>query len=188
MRQIHIPTIEGEKMIESEHCFVIVGANGSGKSHLGAYIEGENNNNTLRISAQRALTVPDFVTVKTERIAWNKIFYGDEKEANKGYKWNWGNATTTKLIDDYSSVMEAVFARIANEKGKYFDKCRSCEEKDETKPWTPQIITDIIIDIWNAVFPHRRIIFKDNTITAKTDKGEKYLAIQMSDGERVAVY
>ena len=188
MKQIQMPTIEGMKTVESEQCFVIVGANGSGKSHLGAYIEGKNNNNALRISAQRSLTVPDFVTVKTERIAWNKIFYGNEKEANKGYKWNWGNATTTKLIDDYNSVLEAVFARIANEKGGYFDECRICEDNDKSKPKTPQIIADKIIDIWNAVFPHRSIIIKDNTITAKTDKEEKYPANQMSDGERVAIY
>lgn len=187
MKQITFP-INGEEIsLQSEQSFVIIGANGSGKSHLGAYIENLDNNNVLRISAQRALTIPDFVTVRSEQIAWNQILYGNEKNKNKGYKWSFGNETT-KLVDDYNSVLEAVFARMTNEKDEYFKICRECEIQDIQKPNTPQIIADKIIDIWNAVFPHRGIIIKDNTIKAKTDKNEEYLANKMSDGERVAIY
>lgn len=52
-KKIYIPdTSTGKEEIESLQSFVIVGANGSGKSHLGAWIE-KNNQNVLRISAQR---------------------------------------------------------------------------------------------------------------------------------------
>ena len=187
MKQITLP-INGEEIsLQSEQSFVIIGANGSGKSHLGAYIEKSDNNNVLRISAQRALSIPDFVTVRSEQIAWNQILYGSEKDKNKGYKWSFGNETT-KLVNDYNSVLEAVFARMGNEKDEYFKICRKCETQGSQKPNTPQIIADKIIDIWNAVFPHREIIIKDNTIKAKTDKNEEYLANKMSDGERVAIY
>ncbi|MBR0503706.1 MAG: AAA family ATPase [Paludibacteraceae bacterium] len=188
MKKIYLPTNGADTQIESEHSFVIIGANGSGKSHLGAWIEKKNSTNTLRISAQRALSVPDYITIKNETTAWNKILYGNEKERNKGYKWEWGKKETTNLINDYESVLEAIFARMANEKDKYFNECRRCEEQGINKPNTPKIITDNIIDIWNTVFPHRSIIFHDNTIKAKTDNAQQYLAKQMSDGERVAIY
>ena len=188
MKEIKLPINGTVTSIQSGQSFVIIGANGSGKSHLGAWIEKSNPANTLRISAQRALSVPDYVTVKNETTAWNKIFYGNENEKNKGYKWEWGKKETTNLINDYESVLEAIFARMANEKDKYFNECRMCEEQGINKPNTPQIITDNIIDIWNTVFPHRSILFHDNTIMAKTDNDQQYLAKQMSDGERVAIY
>lgn len=42
--------------VSSTQSYVLVGANGSGKSHLGAWIE-KNNDKVLRISAQRALSI-----------------------------------------------------------------------------------------------------------------------------------
>lgn len=181
-----MPTIEGMKTVESEQCFVIVGANGSGKSRLGAYLELQNPPNTLRISAQRALSIPDIITVKGEESAFNKIHYGDEKEHNIQYKWRWGKSTTT-LVDDYASVLAAVFARIANEQKLYFNACRNSEINNLNKPPTPQIISDKIIDIWRTVFPHRDIIIEDNKVVA-SHEGNNYHAQNMSDGERVAIY
>ena len=58
-RKIKFPTLGDEFSVQS---YVIVGANGSGKSHLGAWIEN-NNENVLRISAQRALSIPDTITI-----------------------------------------------------------------------------------------------------------------------------
>ena len=188
MKEIKIPINGVVTSVLSEQSFVIVGANGSGKSRLGAWIEKLDNDYVLRISAQRALSVPDYVTVRNEKTAWNVILYGNDKNLDKGYKWSWGNETT-KLVNDYNSVLEAVFARIANEKDTYFNKCRQCEKQGVNKPQTPQIIEDKIIDIWNSVFPHRSIVLYDNTIKAITDEDkQQYLAKQMSDGERVAIY
>lgn len=186
MNQLIIPINGINTTIESEHSFVIVGANGSGKSHLGAYIESKNTNNTLRISAQRALSIPDIIAVKGEESAFNKVHYGNEKEHNNNYKWNWGKSTTT-LVDDYGSVLAAVFARITNEQKQYFDACRRSEKENVEKPKTPQIISDKIIDIWKTVFPHRNIIIGDNKVVAANGEST-YHAQDMSDGERVAIY
>ena len=97
---------------ESVSNFIIIGANGSGKSHLGVWIEENQGEdiNVLRISAQRALTIPTTIVVKSEEAAWNKIYYGDETAKNKGYKWKWGQPTSTIVID-YDSVLSAFFAR-----------------------------------------------------------------------------
>ena len=106
MREIVIPINGESKTISSEQNFVIVGANGSGKSHLGAWIEQQDaNGSVLRISAQRALSIPENITIKSEENAWNKIYYGSEEYQDKGNKWNWGREYTTKLVNDYDSYI-----------------------------------------------------------------------------------
>lgn len=82
MKQIIIPINGQNSTIDSIQNFVIVGANGSGKSHLGAWIE-TNNKDVLRISAQRALSVPDVITFKSEENAWNKIYMAQKQNMIK---------------------------------------------------------------------------------------------------------
>lgn len=187
MNHIKLPLSDGINECNSESSFVIVGANGSGKSHLGAWIE-KNNNNVLRISAQRALTVPDSITIKSESAAWSKVFYGNEKEANKGYKWDWDQASTTKLVNDYDSVLACVFARQNKENDSYVKQCRENEQNGIEKPIVPEMVMDAIISIWDSVFPHRSIVFEDAKVLATHNGGNIYSAKHMSDGERVAIY
>lgn len=135
MQSITIPIDKVQTTINSEQNFVIVGANGSGKSHLGAWIEEQNiNGGVLRISAQRALSIPENITIKSEESAWNKIYYGIEDQQNKGYKWNWGKEDTTKLVDDYDSVLSGIFARQNRENASYVKDCKEREQQKKKKP------------------------------------------------------
>lgn len=188
MSKIVIP-INGEpQTINSEQNFVIVGANGSGKSHMGAWIEQQANGEVLRISAQRALSIPENITIKSEENAWNKIYYGAEDHKDKGYKWNWGREYTTKLVNDYDSVLSAIFARKNRENDLYVRDCKLKEFKGETKANVPIMITDKIILIWDTIFPQRKIIFEDAKVKACFEDKDEYHAKDMSDGERVAIY
>jgi len=83
--------------VSSTQSYVLVGANGSGKSHLGAWIE-KNNDKVLRISAQRALSIPDTINIINEEAAWKNIFYGNPTQTDKGYKWKWGKETSTLVM------------------------------------------------------------------------------------------
>lgn len=186
MKKLVLPSRDGQQEITSPHCFVLVGANGSGKSHLGAWIENHSED-VLRISAQRALSIPDRIIVESEETAWNKVVFGNEKEKNKGYKWNWGNYTT-QLVDDYNSVLSALFARSNKEHQQYVELCKECERNGVSKPNVPPMILDKVIDIWNTVFPQRNIILKDTSVKAIAPNNEEYPGKQMSDGERVAIY
>lgn len=56
------------------HSMVIIGANGSGKSKLGAWIGKQTPNNTHRISAQRALTFGNYIQQKSFEQATNCFF------------------------------------------------------------------------------------------------------------------
>ena len=47
------------------HSLIIIGANGSGKSHLGAWIEQNDVNRTHRIGAQRSLLFGNYINQKS---------------------------------------------------------------------------------------------------------------------------
>ena len=176
-KKIYIPdasTSEGKKEIESTQSFVIVGANGSGKSHLGAWIE-KNNKNVLRISAQRALSIPDNINIKDSEASWNKIFYGNETYKDKVYKWSRGKETST-LTYDFESVISLLFSE------DYSQLRRNREEKSQLKT-----IADIVEEIWDKIMPQRQVVFDKFNVLAKHGE-ETYKAGVMSDGERVCLY
>lgn len=124
--------MDDAKEITSPQDFVIVGANGSGKTRLGAWIENcSKNGNLLRISAQRALSIPEIITLKSEEVNWNSIYYGDENNKDKHYKWGWDDSP--KMIDDYERVLSAIFARKNAENEEYVRDCKMKEKHGEPK-------------------------------------------------------
>lgn len=176
-RKIKFPTLGDVFSVQS---YVIVGANGSGKSHLGAWIEN-NNENVLRISAQRALSIPDTITIINEDAAWKNIFYGNPSHADKRYKWNWGKETST-LVNDYESVLSSVFSKESEDLRIFKDLCDRGERPDKY-----ETICEKIKKIWNDVLPQRELVFEKFDAKAKY-KDELYKAGAMSDGERVCLY
>ncbi len=166
--------------MSSTQSYVLVGANGSGKSHLGAWIE-KNNDKVLRISAQRALSIPDTINIINEEAAWKKIFYGNPTQTDKGYKWQWGKETST-LINDYESVLSSVFSRETDELRVFKDLC----DKGDM-PNRYETIVEKIKVIWNQVLPQRELVIEKFEAKAKY-KEELYKAGSMSDGERVCLY
>lgn len=166
--------------VSSTQSFVLVGANGSGKSHLGAWIE-LHNNNVLRISAQRALSIPDVINIINEDAAWKKIYYGNTTYANKEHKWP-GKKYTSTLVNDYESVLSSVFSRESNDLRSFKDLY-----DQGNRPDGYETIVEKIKKIWNAVLPQRELVFEKFEAKAKY-KDELYKAGFMSDGERVCLY
>ncbi|MBD5209503.1 MAG: DUF4435 domain-containing protein [Bacteroidales bacterium] len=190
MKELIIPVEGVKKTVRSERSFVIVGANGSGKSHLGAWIETnfERPDKVLRISAQRAICIPEVINLKSEEVSYSHILYGDDHTKNKGVKWGWGKETAT-LVQDFEYVLSGVFARKNKENDNFVSECKHCEEEGVEKPMLPKMISDKIVEIWNAVLPHRQIVLRDCKILAKSpESNEEYHGKDMSDGERVAIY
>ena len=115
MKQIVIPIDGQNSIIDSIQNFVIVGANGSGKSHLGAWIETKNKD-VLRISAQRALNVPieylktleeDAPSVVFESIT-NDVHDNKEGVTVPGYSNNQTNAFSPidKITELYERLLK----------------------------------------------------------------------------------
>lgn len=184
-----------ENQTES-NSIIIIGANGSGKSKLGAWIEKQDIDNIHRVGAQRSLNFEEYISLKSYEQAENLLLYGDaQKLGQKGPRWNWGNAETTMLLNDYEYVLSALIAMNNNQQSSFVEECKKCEEEGITYPNVPKTVIDSLKDIWNNIFPHRKIDFKDSKVTAELIKNNgkqeehiSYPGKEMSDGERVALY
>ena len=191
-----LPDAIGKRVeyIAQDNAVIIIGANGSGKSKLGAWIEQQEFEKVHRIGAQRNLNFNENIALKSYSQAEELVFYGsenDSQKAKKDQRWGWGKAYTTQLMNDFENVLAALIALKNNQNDEYIVKCKKSEEEGRTKPVVPVTAIDRVQDIWNEVFPQRKLILDDSKFFAsftKNGKEEKYSANQMSDGERSVLY
>ncbi|WP_422138335.1 DUF4435 domain-containing protein [Endozoicomonas sp. ALC020] len=192
--KLFLPNQDGTgAKVEIEHngSAVIVGANGSGKSRLGAWIEKNIDEDVVvhRISAQRALDVPEYATVKSLEQSLNDLLWGNEdpKYASQRYKWGhkWGNRPETFMQQDYGKVLSTLFATTAERDRKHSEVTRRLQKyiPVEDSP------IDVLLKLWEEILPHREIVLADGKVKV-IDKahGTEYHGKEMSDGERVALY
>lgn len=177
------------------HSMIIIGANGSGKSKLGAWIEQQTPNITHRISAQRALTFGNYIQQKSYEQATNLLIYGKETPSGEhNHRWNWDGEKynyTSSLLNDYENVLSALIALQTNQQEKFINDCRQREAKGKAHDMVPEMVLDKLQRIWNSVFPHRNIIIEDGKVMAGSERNGgyfKYKGRDMSDGERVGLY
>ena len=180
--------------ITENNSVVIIGANGSGKSKLGAWIEQDDMEGVHRIVAQRNLNFQENIPLKNYKQAKDMVFYGaidPGSKKQKSQKYNYGKSYTTKLLDDFDDVLAAIIALKNNENDEYIKACKEAEKAGANKPDTTKNVIDKLIEIWDFIFPHRKLILEDAKFFAeltKCDNTEKYSSTQMSDGERAALY
>lgn len=176
------------------NALIIIGANGAGKSKLGAWIEQQDFENVHRIGAQRNLNFNENISLKNYSQAEDLVFWGtceDGQKRDKGYRWGWDNSYTTKLMNDFEDVLAALIALKNNENDVFIEKCRKAQEGNNPMPHIPITSIDILISIWKDVFPQRDLLLEDSKFYAvflKNGEYVKYSANQMSDGERSVLY
>lgn len=170
---------------------IIIGANGSGKSKLGAWIEQKSLNEVHRVGAQRSLNFSEFIPLKSYTEAENVVFYGGHQEYNKKSKiGRWGDKEyTTKIIDDFDDTLAAIIAQQHNENQAFVEKCRSAEQSGLNRPAVPETSLDKLCRIWNVIFPQRCLTMIDSAFLAIIPgQNGTYSAREMSDGERSVLY
>lgn len=181
---------------------IILGANGSGKSRLGAWLEmhGPQKEKVHRIAAQRSLVFP----MKTSPIGL--------KEATNSFHWseipnNWDENTfeQNKLsmraqrkyggslsgsenspIADFKELMILLFSE------NYAGLQDNEENYRKTGKLVPPPISRLrnLQNIWEEILPHRKLKFdaSDVHVFPSTDENAIYNAKALSDGERVIFY
>jgi ABC-type cobalamin/Fe3+-siderophores transport system ATPase subunit len=182
-----------EEKTTANNSLIIIGANGSGKSKLGAWIEQQDMDNTHRVGAQRSLSFGEFIQLKSYEQAENRLLYGQEqKEPSKRNRWNWGNQLTTTLLNDYEDVLAALIAMKNNDNDTFIKDCKEREKLGQPHKNTPNTVVDTLKRIWQNVFPQRDIDFDDSKVTATLSESNgtktSYKGSEMSDGERVGLY
>ena len=193
--QYWLPSSSGAKEVHrtDSNSLVIIGANGSGKSKLGAWIESKDFESVHRIAAQRSLNFSERIPQKSFQEAQDNYFYGATAEVwknEKRHKWGHGKELTTTLLQDFDDVLAAVIAQVNNEDHTYTEACREAERRGIEKPPTRPTVLNKLIAIWDELIPHRHINMEDGSFYATDLEKDSapYSATQMSDGERSVLY
>ncbi len=194
MPDVQLPrrTKDGQEvLLEKLKSLVVVGANGSGKSRFGAWIERKAGYKAHRVSAQRGLSVPSIIQPRAYEQAEATLICGgyeptwkpEQQAANKfGRRWN--NEPTSYLLNDFEQVLAMLFADETKRSREYANKAL----KNVPKEHPPKCRLDKLGEIWASVIPHRRLSLEDDRVKASTTVGTPYDGREMSDGERVTIY
>lgn len=181
---------------------VVVGANGAGKSRLGAWLEfhGPQKHRIHRITAQKSLVFPDSSSPTGLQSAREAFLFAprpanwDEKtyESNKAtlrvqarYGGSLTNAETAPL-NDFDKMLTLLFS-------ENYDNLLSHEGKQlESSSLVPipESLIRKVKALWESVLPNRRLQIRSGEIraTPTADPTHDYPARSMSDGERVIFY
>jgi len=175
--------------LETENNMVLIGSNGAGKSRLGVWIEEQIQNQVTvhRISAQKALNIPEFAQLKNLEQAEKDLLLGrSDQHAAIQYKKRdrWGSNPATFLLSDYDKLLSLLFAKSSERDRLHTQQTR------ETGGYVPvpDAPIDIIIRIWSSIMPHRQITFNDGKVLVRKEGEPEYHGKEMSDGERVSLY
>lgn len=177
------------EIIQSENNIVIIGANGSGKTRLGSWIEQTQQRQLTvhRISAQKALNIPEYAEIKNLEQAEKGLLFGTyEKHGSIDRKVidRWGSNPETFLLNDFNKVLSILFAKSTKRDSDHSIQTR----QQQIYIPVPDAPIDIACKIWKDIMPHREIEFIDGKVLAKKQGQPEYHGKEMSDGERVTLY
>jgi len=183
----------GNEELQCKGSLLFIGANGSGKSRLGSWIDLQSSQSPKvhRISAQKSLAMPDTTTpVSIERAEKDLLFgyaeapVGSEHSYKSGHKWR--NKPVISLLNDYQKLMVYLFSDETEENAKF--KASQKASKDRVEP--PVTRLDLVKEVWERILPHRELVIGGLRIQTKVKGTEDqiYSSSEMSDGERVIFY
>jgi len=188
-RTLILPRANGAtEPIETIQSLLFIGANGSGKTRLGTWIEIESSQRELvhRISAQKSLSMPDSTTPVSIELAEKSLLFGNPRWTyqNKIHKWNEKPATT--LLSDYEKLMVYLFSDETEANAQF----KVAYKSSTTRIEAPVTKIDLVKEVWEKILPHRELVIGGLRVQTRVkDRAEKiYNSSEMSDGERVIFY
>lgn len=154
--------------------FVIIGANGSGKSSFSRKTREILGGNIVIIASQKIF---EFRPVSSWSIGnncrqnlWN--YQGQDKLYKGEYRDN-------SMGDDLTNVVSALFEEKMELATDYFDR-KITIRKDST--------IEKVIDLWGKILVHRKLEVDKGNIQVLTPEGAKYPFMSLSDGEKAVFY
>ena len=187
--KIRIPNInDKESFIEGKQSIVLLGANGAGKTRMSVWIDENNPElNVHRISAQKSLDMPEYVSPTELKKAEDRFLYGTTDDDRRwleknGKRYNrWGNNPETHMLNDYQPLMEFLMTENFEKSIEYREK-----HKEGNQEFDNETKLEKIKKIWEKVITHRRLQISAGKIEVESVDGnsDKYNGNAMSDGER----
>ncbi|MCL6242321.1 DUF4435 domain-containing protein [Acinetobacter amyesii] len=190
LKKLSLPNIDGKIIeIETTQSILFIGANGAGKTRLGAWIEIQSpqKHNVHRISAHKSLQFPDSTTPQAIDMAERDLLFGHPSYTNADYKnAKWSNKPATLMQDDFNKLMAYLFSNETEENAKYKRACQNSNERIAP----PLTKIDQLKSLWEKILPHRELIVGGLRIQTcfKGQIDKVYNSSEMSDGERVVFY
>lgn len=190
LKKLSLPNIDGQIVeIESNQSILFIGANGSGKTRLGTWIEITSPQNHIvhRISAQKSLQFPDSTTPQSIDLAQKDLLYGNPQFTNANYKIHkWEQKPATTMQNDFAKLMVYLFSDETEANAKFKRACRDSQERLDP----PLTKIDQLKNLWERILPHRELIIGGLRIQTcpKGQFDKAYNSSEMSDGERVIFY
>ncbi|WP_137175503.1 DUF4435 domain-containing protein [Massilia sp. HP4] len=177
-----------DEQIVTNANLLFVGANGSGKTRLGTWLEisSPDHNRVFRISAQKSLAMPDTTTPMAIDLAERNLIFGNPTDVVNKRHYRWQNKPATAFLNDYDKLMVFLFSDETEENAKF--KILSRESNVKVDP--PLTKLDKVKQVWERVLPHRELVIGGLRIQTRVrgDSSKIYNSSEMSDGERVMFY
>lgn len=188
MKKLKLPKENTIEEIETFQGILFLGANGSGKTRLGSWIEIDSPQKNIvhRISAQKSLALPDSTTPQSIEKAEKDLLFGSPGWSH-GHKPNkFKHKPAIEPLDDYHKLMSYLFSDETEENARYKRECKASD--DRIKPPVTRI--DLVKELWEEILPHRELIIGGLRIQTRVKGQEEklYNSSEMSDGERVIFY
>lgn len=188
MKKLILPKENNNESIETSQSILFVGANGSGKTRLGTWIEIDSpqKQHVHRISAQKSLSLPDSTTPQSIVQAENDLLFGNPGWGHQHKVSKWQNKPATAFLNDYQKLMVYLFSDETEENAKFKRACK--ESQGRVDPPTTKI--DQVKELWEKILPHRELIIGGLRIQTRVrgNADKIYNSSEMSDGERVIFY
>ncbi len=163
----------------SEKNYVIIGANGSGKSSFARNSRQVLDKNVVIIAAQKIFTLSRITSISIGRNSRENL---------------WSYQNEDKLFKDISFIHEAqndlqnVFLSLVEEQNAkandFFEKNKDgfVEKRNET-------LLEKVISIWNKILIHRQLFYSEGQLIVSLPPSKnKYDFMELSDGEKAIFY
>ncbi|MGM8930092.1 DUF4435 domain-containing protein [Salinicola halophyticus] len=188
MKKLTLPKDNSTAELETSQSLIFIGANGSGKTRLGTWIEinSPQKNFVHRISAQKSLALPDSTTPQSIEQAENDLLFGNPNWSYQNKSSKFKDKPATQPLNDYQKLMVYLFSDETETNAKFKRECKANEARVEP----PVTKIDQVKELWEQILPHRELIIGGLRIQTRV-KGQEdklYNSSEMSDGERVIFY
>ncbi|MCK9171554.1 MAG: AAA family ATPase [Treponema sp.] len=158
--------------------YVIIGANGSGKSSFARNTKQILGENIAIIAAQKIFSFRKI----------NSVTLGKSSRENV---WNFQHDPKLYKNDDFASQIEHdlqnVFQSLVEEQN---DSANKYFEADKTEHKAIRSITTLerVITLWHEILLHRQLKYEEGDLKVVTPAGKEYSFMQLSDGEKAVFY
>ncbi|EOW3711365.1 DUF4435 domain-containing protein [Vibrio fluvialis] len=189
MKELILPReSNANETIKTTQSLLFIGANGSGKTRLGSWVEisSPQKEKVHRISAQKSLSMPDSTTPISIELAENNLLFGNPKWGAQQKLSKWNSKPATTLLNDYEKLMAYLFSDETEENAKFKVAYKASTERIDP----PVTKIDRVKEVWERILPHRELVIGGLRIQTRVRGQEDkiYNSSEMSDGERVIFY